>query len=907
VLTDLRTRVRALLRRRKLDSDLDDELRFHLERQAAKHIRAGRTPDDAMRLAKLDLGGVEQVREQTREAWGARLIESTLQDVSYACRVLRKNPGFTLAVTLSLALGIGANTAIFTLMDAVMWRMLPVKDPDTLLVAARQEDGEIWNAFSYDEFRRLHDHATLTSLAGYATAPINVSLDGPPEPGIRGQLVTGQYFGMLGVAAAIGRTLGPEDDRIPNGHPVVMLSHSYWQRRFAQDRAVIGRTIRLSNLQFTVIGVTPPGFFGVEIGASPDLFLPLMMQPTVMPAFENLLDNPIVFRTWIHTIARVSSGANAANAAAELDTAFQQRPQEREPKDAGPRERIVLTPVSTLSALREQFSQPLIVLLAMVGIVLLTACANTANLLLARAAARRPEFGMRLALGAGRSRLTRQLLVESVVLAGLGGVFGVALARAATQFLVRYISSGRTPITLDLNPNLRILTFTAVVSLLAGVLFGLAPARRATRIDVTSAIRHVRGTVTRGLRPGRLLSIAQVALSLLVLVGATLFVRSLHKLSGDDADRVRQSVLVLKIEPKGSDQRGIPGTTERLDHLYQDLIRSVREIPGVQLASMSNAIPTAPTSSLSNVARGPSGAEVDVSQLMVYPNYFATIGVPILYGRDFGPQDLLPSAPLVCIVNESYVRTLFADVNPVGRPCMSDLRPRRPNADPDARRRSNPYSIVGVVKDARSTNPKGRIPPLIYTTFSQTNTGRGQMVLHVRVSDGPAAVAQRIRQEAALADPMVPMFDIHTLDEEMNAALVQQRLIALLSSLFGGLALLLACIGLYGLLAFTTSQRLRDIGIRLALGAPRATILWQVLRDALVLVALGIAIGIPIALVLARIVSSQISGLLFGLEATDPPTIVATTLALALVAAFAAYWPARRASRVDPIQVLRAD
>jgi predicted permease len=906
MLTDLRTRLRALFQRHKLDADLDDELRFHLERQIDKHIRAGRTREDATRLAKIDLGGLEQVREKTREAWGVRLVESTLQDVSYAFRVLRKNPGFTLAVILSLALGIGANTAIFTLMDAVMWRLLPVKSPETLLAVARQEDGEIWNAYSYEEFRRLHDHATLTSLAGYTTAPISVSLDGPPEPGVRGQLVTGEYFELLGVSASIGRTLGPEDDRIPNGHPVVVLSHSYWQRRFALDRAVVGRTIRLSSVPFTVVGVTPPGFFGVEVGSAPDLFLPIMMQPTVMPAFENLLDNPIVFRTWIHTIARTAPGANQANAAAELDTAFE-RPQERGTTDRGQRERIVLTPASTLSALREQFSQPLIVLLAMVGLVLLAACANTANLLLARAAARRPEFGMRLALGAGRGRLTRQLLVESLVLASLGGVFGVALARWATQVLVRYISSGRTPITLDLNPNLRILTFTAVVSLLTGVLFGLAPAWRATRIDVTSALRYVRGSVTRGLQPGRLLSIAQLALSLPLLVGAGLFVRSLHKLSGDDAGRVRESVLILRVEPKGSDQRGVPGTTERLDHLYQNLIRRVREIPGVQLASMSNAIPTAPTSSMSNVARGPSGVEVEVAQLMVYPNYFATIGVPILSGRDFGPQDLLPSAPLVCIVNESFVRTLSAGVNPIGRPCMSDLQPRRPTANPAARRQNKPYSIVGVVKDARSTNPKGRIPPLIYTTFTQTNTGRGQMILHVRVTDRSGAIAQRIRQEAARADPMVPMFDLHTLAEEMNAALVQQRLIALLSSLFGGLALLLACVGLYGLLAFTTSQRLRDIGIRLTLGARQGAILWLVLRDALVLVALGIAIGIPAALILARVASSQISGLLFGLDATDPATIAATALVLAVVAAFAAYWPARRASRVDPIQVLRAD
>jgi predicted permease len=547
----------------------------------------------------------------------------------------------------------------------------------------------------------------------------------------------------------------------------------------------------------------------------------------------------------------------------------------------------------------------LFVLLAMVGLVLLTACANTANLLLARAAARRPEFAMRLALGAGRHRLMRQLLIESVVLAVLGGVCGVLLARWATQLLVVYISSGRTPIALNLTPNLRILAFTAAVSVVTGLLFGLAPAWRATRIDLASALKNVR-SVTRSLRPGRVLSIAQLALSLLLLVGAGLFVRSLEKLNGEDTG-LRQSVVMLRVEPKGSDQRNIPGTSERLNRTYQELIRRAQEIPNVRLASMAQGTPTAPTGGGGAAIQLPSGEQLRVPMLMVYPNYFATIGIPMVRGRDFGAGDLAEHAPAVCIVNESFARQVFAGQDPIGKPCHTGRRGRLLSSPEGQQRSAEPFQIVGVVKDSRYSNPRGETQPVIYLTFLQTNTGRGQMVLHVRVTGNPGAVIQRIREQVAAVDPAVPMFDVHTLDEEMNAALVQQRLIAMLSGLFSGLALMLACVGLYGLLAFTLVQRTGEIGIRMALGARRGDVVWLVVSEALLLVAIGIAIGVPAALAVARLASSQISGLLFGLEATDPFTIATAAFALASVAAFAAYLPARRAARVDPMVALRTD
>jgi predicted permease len=832
-------------------------------------------------------------------------------DCAYAIRLLGKSPGFTAAVVLSLGLGIGANTAIFTLMDAVMWRMLPIEDPQHLLVIARQQGEDVGTGFNYNDFKLLRE-STMARIAGYTSAPINISVDGPPEPSIEGQLVSGDYFSLLGVTPIIGRAIGPEDDRVPNGHPIAMLSYGYWQRRFAGDPRVLGRTVRLSAMPFTIIGVTPPEFFGVKVGTAPDIFMPIMMQPTVMPAFENLLENPIVNRSWVEAIARTNPGFSADQAAAAMDAALRaaQPPQMRDPKGGpqGPPVRLVLTPATALSDLRRQFSRPLAILLAMVGVVLLTACANTANLLLARAAARRPEFAMRLALGARRPRLIRQLLVESIVLAAIGGVFGLLVARWTTQLLVAYMSWGRTAIALDLAPNVRILSFTVAVSIATGILFGLAPAWRATRVDLTSALKGVRTALTRGLRPGRILSIAQLALSLLLLVGAGLFVRSLQKLNGDETAALRQSVLILRVEPKGSDQRSIPGTTERLDRTYRELIRRAQETPNVRLASMANGTPTQPTSTAGAPVRLASGEQVRIPMLMVYPNYFATIGTPFVSGRDFGTSDLTETSPGVCIVNEAFVRQVFpAGENPLGKQCYTGRRARLLSFQNNPPPPTEPFTIVGVVKDSRYSNPRGELPSLIYMTFLQTSTGRGQMVLHVRVTAKPSEVVQRIREQVASVDPSMPMFDVHSLEEEMGAALVQQRLIALLSSLFGGLALLLACVGLYGLLAFAMVQRTSEMAVRMALGARRSDVVWLVVREAWLLVGIGILVGVPAALAVARIASSQISGLLFGLEATDPMIIGAATSALIAVATFAAYLPARRASRVDPMVALRAE
>jgi predicted permease len=819
---------------------------------------------------------------------------SLIQDLAYALRLLRKSPVFTSAVTLSLALGIGANTAIFSLIDAVLWRTLPVTDPEGLVLLTHSRGTSFQGGFTYQQYRIMREQNDGGPVpAAWSSARINVSVDGGSEPTTEGQLVSGNYFSVLGVSAVAGRSIGAEDDLVPNGHPVAMISYGYWKRRFGLASSAIGRDIGISGTPFTIIGVTPPEFFGVEVGSSPDLFLPIMMQPTAMPDLENLLVDPIIYRTWLQVVTRVPPGVTAAQTVAKLEPLFlQEVPKGGKFGEVLPEERLSFAPAATgISSLRRQFSRPLFVLMAIVGIVLLIACANTASLLLARAASRSSEFGVRVALGAGRRRLVRQLLVESVVLATLGGVCGVLLAVGATRLLIAYMSAGRSPIALSLNPDLRMLTFTAGVSLLTGILFGLIPALRATRIDLTAALKNTGRSVRGGLRSGKILCVTQVALSLVLLIGAGLFVRSLQNLNGQVPGVDRDSVLIVRVEPKGSDQRNIPGTTARLDRIYKDLLTRVASLNGVRACSLAQFTPT--------VLRGntipftlPSGDDKRALVPMVYPNYFATMGISLIAGRDFNDSDLTEGSPLVAVVNETFARQAFGGAPAVGR---------------QLRQRNQLREIVGVVRDSRYTSLREETPPIVYQTFLQTNTGRGQMALYVRTAGSAASVLPQIRQAVQDIDRNLPLFDVNTLAEEVGAVLIQERLIATLSAVFSTLALLLACVGLYGLLAFSVVQRTAEMGIRMALGARRADVVWTVMREALMLVAIGLAIGVPAALVIARIASNQIAGLLFRVGTSDPQTILAAMLILTSVAGIAGYVPARRASRVDPMVALRTD
>jgi len=822
-------------------------------------------------------------------------LESLIQDIGYALRLLRKSPVFTAAVTVSLALGIGANTAIFSLIDAVMWRTLPVKDPEGLVLLTHSRGTAFEGGFTYPQYRimRQQKGSGFTGLAAWSPVRLNVSLDGSLEPTTDGQLVSGDYFSLLGVSPIAGRAISAEDDVVPNGHPVAMISYGYWKRRFGLSPSVIGRNIAISGTQFTVIGVTPPEFFGVQVGTSPSLFLPLMMQPTAMPDSENLLNDPILYSMWLQIVSRIAPGVTAAQALAEMEPIYNQAvPTKNKLGEPLPPERLALQSAAAgISSLRRQFSQPLFILMGMVGIVLVIACANTANLLLARSASRSGEFGVRLALGAGRRRLIHQLLVESIVLALAGGIGGVVLALVATRLLIAFMSAGQTPIALGLNPDSRMLAFTAAISVLTGILFGLTPALRATRIDLTPSLKSVGRSVRGSLRSGKILCVTQVALSLVLLIGAGLFVRSLQKLNGQDSGVDRDRVLVVRVEPRGSDQRNIPGTTPRLDRTYRDLQTRVAAIGGVRSCSLAQFTPTSLRGN--TIPFGlPSGGEQRALVPMIYPNFFETMGIGLVAGRDFNEGDLSPQSPLVAVVNETFVRLAFAGAPAVGQ---------------HLKQRDDLIEIVGVVRDSRYTSVREETPPTAYQTFLQTRTGRGQMALYVRLATSPGAALAQVRQAVHDIDPNLPLFDIHTLSEEMGAVLIRDRLIATLSTVFSALALLLACVGLYGLLAFSVVQRRAEMGIRMALGANRADVILTVMREALLLVAAGVMIGVPAAVVSGRVATNRIPGLLFGLQPTDPLTIAGATIFLALIAAGAGYVPARRASRVDPMVALRTE
>jgi predicted permease len=733
---------------------------------------------------------------------------------------------------------------------------------------------------------------------------------GGVEPPITGQLVSGNYFDLLGVAPQHGRLIGPDDDRVPDGHPVAVISDGYWRRRFARNASAVGSTLTLSGLRFDVIGVTPPEFFGVEVGLAPDVYLPMMMQAAVMPVIGELLVKPTLNRTWVQVLARIDPAVGPARVAAALEPVYREH-LVTPPPSVGSRARfgyedtIVFASAATgISDLRSQFSTSLYILLGIVGAVLLVGCVNTANLLLVRAAARRSEMALRLALGASRWRVLQQVLVEGAVLGAAGGAAGLFLAHWLTRGLVAYASTGRIPIALDITPDARVLGFTAMTSLGCTLLFVCVPALRVVRVDLLAAIRNLNapGTFTR-MRPGKLLVVAQVSLSLLLLVAAGLFVRTLVNLTTADHDAARDRVLVVRVEPRGSNQRGTPGTSERLDRLYTELMGRLRDLPAVQSVSMGNVSPGKPESGAGSAMAVGSGTlrmddprlttrPVVASGQAIYPDYFKTLGIR-LRGRDFSDADQSASAEPVCIVNDAFVRIAYPNEDPIGRTCTSS--------------RGRAYTIVGVADDSRYANPRAPVQPVIYTPFLQANTGRGQMILYVRTTGDSAAIAARVRDEVWKADSTVPQYEIRTLAEEIDAVVVRERLLATLSTGFGVLALILTAVGLHGVLSFLVVQRVRELAIRVALGAPRLGVVGMVMREAALVVGAGALIAAPLGLAVNRLSSRWLSEVLYGLTAHDALTLAGASLALVVVGVLAALLPAKRAAEVDPMAALRAE
>jgi predicted permease len=835
-------------------------------------------------------------------------MQTLIQDLRYGARMLWKKPGFTLIAVLTLSLGIGANTAIFGLIDVMLLRMLPVREPERLALFGTGESmgvamgfpGERTELFSYpfyrDTRRRNHvfsDVAAVQSLPNIVSGVVSGA--GGDAEMINARLVSGSYFSTLGVNAFLGRTFTDADDQVPGGHPVAVASHAWWERRFVADPAAVGKTIAIGPTVYTIIGVAPREFFGTEVGESPDVWIPLAMEEQVPPGFRGRNNN--LFQS-LYLIARLKPGVTIEQANVEADLLIKQSLQEWAGSQPSPERlrdiqqaSVELTSAGRgLSQLRFFFSRPLQALMAVVALVLLIACANVANLLLARGAARRKEFAVRLALGAGRLRLIRQLGVESLLLAAISGALGVLIASWGGQALVWMVSSGPQPLPLDVQPNARILGFTALASLLSAVIFGMAPALRATKVELNTALKDGRGeaAMTRSLI-GKALVVAQVALSLLVLVGAGLFVRSLINLRNVDTGFDQRNVLLVQLM---TDSVGYKEDDPNLTNLYREVEEKLSAIPGVRAASFSIFSFNQGSMFFPILVPGgapPVGGNPVILNNVVGPGFFKAMNLPLISGRPFGPQDTKTS-PRVAVISEEMARRFFPNESPLGK------RYREGTSG-----EGNEIEVIGVVKDAKYRSLDEEARPMAYYPYSQQNRYLGN--LEVSFSGEPGAVAAAVRRAIKEVNPKLPIFEVATLSEQVDRSLVQQKLIARLSSLFGLLALLLAAVGIYGVISYSVTQRTREIGVRMALGAERHDVLRLVLGQGAKLALAGALIGLGASWALTRWIES----LLFNVSAADPATFVIIALSLVVVALLACYIPARRATKVDPMVALRTE
>ena len=902
MLVELGRRLLMLLRKRRFDRDLEEEMRLHLELRLWSRVDAGESFEEAQAGARRNFGNPTFLKEVSRDMWGWNWLEHFTQDLRYGVRTMLRSPGLTMVAVLSLALGIGANTAIFSLMDAVMLRRLPVQEPGQLVLFGSGRWGgstddfpnRSWQLFSYPFYREIQKANQVFAGVG-AILSLAFDVHGTVEGNshieeVNSELVSGTYFSVLGVKPLLGRVLTDTDDQTPGASPIAVASYRWWKRRFGRDPAIVGRKLTIGSTVYTIIGVTPPEFFGTTVGQSPDLWIPLSMEKEVSPGW-NGLDNK--FFQSLYIIARLKPGVPIEQAGANVNLLFKQTLHEY----AGPQPskkrlddiehaRIDLSSLSRgLSRLRRQFSEPLEILMTVVGLVLLIACANIANLLLARATARHREIAVRQALGAWRSRLVRQLLTESLLLALIGGGLGIAFASWANHLLLAMVS-GPEPLPLDVGIDARSLAFTFAVSFATALLFGTIPALRATRLMLASSLKEGRGPIGAAARSplAKALIVSQVAFSLVLLVAAGLFLRSLVKLTSVDMGFDKENVLRLQLDP------GSVGYKEdaRLAALYQEIEQRVAALPGVRAASISFFTFNEGSWTDPVWVQGDTSPRErpSVSHNIVGTGYFATMGIPVLVGRGFGPQDTATSTK-VAVVNETMARRLFPGGSPIGR----HFRIGGPKADE--------IEVIGVVKDAKYESLREEPQLADFIPYAQHIQYLGDF--EARFSGDPKTIVSEVRRAIAEADHNLPISGITTLAEQVSQSVASQRLVARLSAFFGLLAVALACIGIYGLMSYAVTRRTSEIGVRMALGAGRVNVLWLVMREILVLAALGIAIGVPAALASNRVVSSM----LFGLSPTDPAIMLAAPAILMAVAMLAGYLPARRASRVDPMVALR--
>jgi predicted permease len=885
-----------------------------------RNLAQGMNREQARRQALLDFGGVEQTRQIYRESRGLPFLETLFQDLRFAFRMLRKSPGFTAVAVLTLALGIGANTAIFSLIDAVLLRSLPVHDPQQLVVFqwaahhspntkgqysymscpspnASEEHGCSFSYPMFQQFQSLQDaFSGVSALCG--NVGLNLRGNGPATF-VQGEMVSGDYFDTLGIGPALGRTFTPSDDK-PGAPPVVVLSYGYWQRAFGGDPTAVGRTIWLNNVPAVIVGVAAKGFPSLDPARAQAIWLPLSISPQIgMDLYGTVSgDHPSLKAGddiwWVYVVARLKEGISPRQAQAAAGALFQNdvldKSKELFKTQDAPR-LVLMSASQAISGLREQFSTPLAILMTAVGLVLLVACANVAGLMLARSATRQRELAVRLALGAGRARITRQLITESLFLSLAGGASGILLAYWGVQSLVAFMSRGGLwPSHLAVQLDLRVLLFTLAASVLTGILFGLAPAFRGIRLNLTPALKESPGALASGASPrqwlnlGSGLVVAQVALAILALSGAGLLVRTLENLKSLNPGFDTRNILLFNMDPSLNGYTGA-----RSKSLYTELLARIETIPGVLSATYSfDSLLSGNYWDTSFRIEGETqNTPHQTLGLAAGPKFFETMGIPLLAGRVFTPQDFsLPQDTKwePAVINEAFARTFFKDQNPLGRRLTG------------VGHQGTSREIVGIVGDTKFRTLRSEIAPTLFVP-----AGGGEAVCAVRTAVDARKIIPAIHSIISQLDKDLPVLSIKTESEQIDRSLFQERLIARLSSFFGGLSLLLACLGLYGLLSYEVARRTREIGVRMALGARPSDVLRFVVRQGVGLSAAGAILGILAALAVTRYLAS----LLYGVHPFDPLTFLAVALLLGLVALAACYIPARRASHVDPLVALR--
>jgi predicted permease len=880
--------LRNLTRRRRVDRDLDDEVETTFELLVEERIRAGMTPADARRLATIQLGRTASIKTHVREVRAGALVTALLQDARYGVRLLVRSPTFTLFAVASLALGIGATSAIFMLFDALVLRKLPVPEPDRLVVASFGGPGGRFNySMPYPHFEQIRQHnTTLDGL--FAMNPfgrVTVAVSGEADMA-EGNYVTGDYYRTLRLTPAIGRLIGPSDDR--PGEAVAVLTHAYWTRRFGQRADIVGAPVSLNGVPFTVVGVEPEGFFGTEVGRPYDIAVP-------MRALELLSEGkPLwneAFATWIYMMGRMKPGVSIAEAEAEMKAIFAQASMDaaRNPnQERLAREhqlRLESAATGNHSDLRFVYERWLRMLLMLLAAVLLLAGLNVATLLLSRSDARQREITTRLALGAGRWRIVRQLLTEAMVLAGISAALGLAIASWGSRALLAIAVPASQRLPLVLSVDSRVVAFTIAVALVTSILFGLIPAIRATSPRPFLTTRQVGGGRRRRL-VDRALVASQVALSLVLLLVAGLFLRTVDNILGLETGYVRENVLMFSVDARLAGRRGddVPAT-------YQRLLEALRAVPGAQSVTVSAVRPVTDSyyfiSSVSLVGDKvlPNDQRIRAAYNNIAPGYFGTLGIPLVAGRDFDDRDTR-AAPKVVIISERMARHFPG--NPVGQ---------RIGGPDDA------GEVVGVAKDIRHANVKDAPREVLYFPMFQAEPRSmwWTPTFEIRYAGASGGIAELAREVVARTDPALTMFKVKTLEAQTLDSLARERLLATLTSYFGGFAVLLACIGLYGLLSYGVSQRTAEIGLRMALGAQPGAVRRLIVRDAAATVLAGALVGAAGALAAARLVRTQ----LFGVEPNDPTALILATTLLLIMAFAAAYLPARRASRIDPLAALR--